>query len=213
MEPLMKVQHQKYTQVILHMTNYIDAGEVRIIHDQYEGIQDISVLAFDIAETKEVTSWRRSYSSIKHFLLKNHEAKLWLAQELFIWAERTWNWNLHLIAIEEILKLFAATGLINMQSSRLYLQLMQELSIDHSRLYHCFTKEGFHSVHRSSRNWAGWWIDFIIEQVMMQSIKSQRANQRQRCNRNGLPALDLKHAQVCWGGMMLWQQPQIEFWE
>ena len=94
--------------------------------------------------------------------------------KLFIRAERTGNWNLHLIAVEKMLNLFAATGHIHYaKSSRLYLQLMRELPTDHPWLYHCFTEEGFHTVRRSNRHWAGLWTDLIIEQVMMRSIKSR----------------------------------------
>ena len=94
--------------------------------------------------------------------------------KLFIQAERTGNWNLHLIAVEKMLNLFAATGHINYaKSARLYLQQMQQLPTEHPWLYHCFSEQGFHTVRRSSRYWAGLWTDLIIEQVMMRSIKSR----------------------------------------
>ena len=50
---------------------------------------------------------------------------------------------------------------------------MRDLINDHQWLYHCFTEQGFHTVRRSSRYWAGLWTDLIIEQVMMRSIKSR----------------------------------------
>lgn len=94
--------------------------------------------------------------------------------KLFIQAERTGNWNLHLIAVEKMLNLFAATGHINYaKSARLYLQQMQQLPTEHPWLYHCFSEQGFHTVRRSSRYWAELWTDLIIEQVMMRSIKSR----------------------------------------
>ncbi len=94
--------------------------------------------------------------------------------KLFIRAERTGNWSLHLVVVGEMLNLFAATGHINYaKSSRLYLQLMRELPTDHPWLYECFIKQGFHAVRRSSRYWAGLWTDLIIEQVLMRSIKSR----------------------------------------
>ena len=129
---------------------------------------------------------------------KSRTAKLWLKYieyvevlKLFIQAERTGNWNLHLIAVEQMLNLFAATAHINYSRSfRLYLQLMWELPTDHPWLYHCFTEQGFHTVRRSSRYWAGLWTDLIIKQVMMRSIKS-RANKRKSGNRNCPPTVDL----------------------
>ena len=72
-----------------------------------------------------------------------------------------------------MINLFAATGHINYaKSSRLYLQLMYQLSTEHPWLYRCFIEQGFHVVRRTSRYWAGLWTDLIIEQVMMRSIRS-----------------------------------------
>jgi len=59
--------------------------------------------------------------SYKLFLAeKSKTVKLWLQYieyvgtlKTFIQAERTGNWNLHLMAIEQMLNLFAATGHIN----------------------------------------------------------------------------------------------------
>ena len=88
--------------------------------------------------------------------------------KLFIRAERTGDWNLHLISVGKMINLFAATGHINYaKSSRRYLQLMYQLPTDHPWLYHCFIEQGFHAVRLSSRYWAGLWTDLIIEQVMI----------------------------------------------
>ena len=160
----------------------LDAGEVQKIYDLYEGIQDKSVPVSNIAGYKELIKLDQCLLKYKAFLAeKSRTAKLWLQYiecveilKLFIRAERTGNWNLHLIAVEKMLNLFAATGQINYaKSSRLYLQLMRELLTDHPWLHHCFTEQGFHTVRRSSRYWAGLWTDLIIEQVMMRSIKSR----------------------------------------
>lgn len=73
-----------------------------------------------------------------------------------------------------MLNLFAATGHINYaKSARLYLQLMRDLPTGHPWLYDCFIEQGFHTVRRSSRYWAGLWTDHIIEQVLMRSIRSR----------------------------------------
>ena len=63
---------------------------------------------------------------------KSRTAKLWLlyldyisVAKLFILAERTSDWELHLHAITEMLNLFASTGHINYaKSARLYVQEM-----------------------------------------------------------------------------------------
>ena len=78
-------------------------------------------------------------------------AKLWLQYieyietlKLFIRAEQTGGWNLHLVLISRMINLFAATGHINYaKSSHLYLQLMLQLPTDHPWLYYCFIEQGF----------------------------------------------------------------------
>ena len=73
-----------------------------------------------------------------------------------------------------MINLFAATGHMNYaKSARLYLQKMLDLPNEHPWLHRCFTEEGYHTVRRSDRFWAGLWTDLVIEQVMMRSIKSR----------------------------------------
>ncbi|XP_065911780.1 uncharacterized protein [Dysidea avara] len=160
----------------------LSVDDVKNIYDLYEGIQLQSIAIADIAESKELLKLEGCLLKYKLFLAeKSRTAKLWLQYieyvetlKLFVLAERTGNWNLHLIATEQMLNLFAATGHINYaKSSRLYLQLMRELPTDHPWLYCCFIEQGFHTVRRSDRYWAGLWTDLIIEQVMMRSIKSR----------------------------------------
>ena len=78
-----------------------------------------------------------------------------------------------------MLNLFAATGHIN-KSSRLYLQLMRELSCNHPWFYSSFIEHGFHTVRRTERYWARLWTNLVIEQVMMRPIKSRRGLTRGR---------------------------------
>ena len=74
--------------------------------------------------------------------------------KLFIRAERTGNWSLHLVAVINMMNLFAATGHVNYaKSSRLYLQLMLELPTDHPWLHHCFIELGFHTVFSMSKDY------------------------------------------------------------
>jgi len=92
----------------------------------------------------------------------------------FIRAERMGDWARHLSSVSHMLTLFAATGHSNYaKSARLYLQCMMKLSDEHPWLNTKFMHEGFHSVRRSSRVWAGLSTDLTIEQVMMKSLKSQ----------------------------------------
>ncbi len=117
----------------------------------------------------------------KYWQKSSPTAKLWLQYieyvevlRLYIRAERIGNWPLHLVAVTNMLYLFAATGHINYaKSARFYLQLMQNLPNDHPWLHQCSINKGFHTIRRSNRFWAGLWTDLVIEQVMMRSIKSR----------------------------------------
>ena len=92
----------------------------------------------------------------------------------FIRAERTGNWKLHLPSVRKMLNMFAATGHMHyVKSARLYLQQMMELETDYPWVYKNFTENGYHTIRRSNKFWAGLWSDLIIEQVMMRSLKSR----------------------------------------
>ena len=55
----------------------------------------------------------------------------------------------------------------------MYLQMMLELPVKYPDLYEKFSTEGYHTAKRSDHFWGGLWIDLIIEQCMMRSIKSR----------------------------------------
>ena len=93
--------------------------------------------------------------------------------KLFIAAERSSNWELHLYAVSKMLNIFAATGRGNYaKSARLYLQDMRDLEKSHQFLYNEFMG-GKHTVKRSAKFWAGIWTDLTIEQTLMRFIKSR----------------------------------------
>ena len=160
----------------------LSTTEIEKIHDFYDGIADKYLSVMNTDKSNELMKLQNCLLKYKESLAKtSRTARLWLQYieyvetvKLFIRAERIGNWNLHLIAVGKMMNLFAATGHINYaKSSRLYLQLMLELPTDHPWLYNCFVEQGFHSVRRSSRYWAGLCTDLVIEQVMMRSIKSR----------------------------------------
>ena len=111
---------------------------------------------------------------------RSRTARLWLQYlELltivknYIRAERSGNWHLHLTTTYQMLPIFAATGHIHYaKSTRLYLQLMQELPDKYPWLYEQFLK-GKHAIHRTNHPWSGLWSDLVIEQVLMRSLKSR----------------------------------------
>ena len=135
-----------------------------------------------VNSSEEIYKLRTIFEEYKEKLIKSSRtAKLWIQYleyinilQLFIRAERTGNWNLHLVSIGKMINLFAATAHINYaKSSRLHLQTMLDLSATHPWVYENFAAKGFHTVRRSDRFWAGLWTDLIIEQVMMRAIKSR----------------------------------------
>ena len=165
----------------IDLQDKLDAAEVEKICSLYEGIEDKAIPVSDVAESQELIRLQNCLVKYKALLAeKSPTAKLSLQYieyietlKLFLRAERTGDWNLHLVSVGKMINLFAATGHINYaKSSHLYLQLMYQLPTDHPWLYHCFIDQGFHAVRQSSKYWAGLWTDLIIEKVMMQSIKS-----------------------------------------
>ncbi len=91
---------------------------------------------------------------------------------MFLKAERTGNWALHLQAVHDMLPYFAASGHnLYAKSAHIYLQMMQELPQTHPDVYKSFN-EGYHVVRRSDRYWAGLSSDLTIEQVLMRSLKT-----------------------------------------
>ena len=71
--------------------------------------------------------------------------------KLFIKAERTGNWMLHLKALHEMLPYFAAAGhTLYTKSAYIYCQQMQDLPNTHPQVNRSFLN-GLHVVRRSDR--------------------------------------------------------------
>ena len=109
----------------------------------------------EISKYQVLVKMRRVLDTVIHELKdRSRTAKLWLAYieyvdtlKLFIRAERTGDWNLHLVAFGKMLNLFAATGYFNYaKNARMYLKWMLELPQKHPCLYNQFSEHGFHSV-------------------------------------------------------------------
>ena len=135
-----------------------------------------------VNSSEELNKLRDRFEEYKDELSQvSRTAKLWINYlnyinilQLFIRAERTGNWNLHLVSVGKMINLFAATAHINYaKSSRFYLQTMLDLQTAPPWVYENFAVNGYHTVQRSDRFWAGLWTDLIIEQVLMQAVKSR----------------------------------------
>ena len=135
----------------------------------------------DIEYPQSMINLDRVLSAYKSYMAnKSRTAKHWLQYLQYIdilksviRAERTCDWNLHLVGVSKMLNLFAATGHNNYaKCARLYLQLMHELPDKHPWINNIFYS-GFHAVRRSDKYWAGLSTDLAIEQVMMRAVKSK----------------------------------------
>ncbi|KAK3924286.1 Leucine--tRNA ligase [Frankliniella fusca] len=113
---------------------------------------------------------------------KGRTQKLWVQYvrcveivALFIAAERSGNFELHLHCVGKMLPFFHASGHLNYaKGAHLYLQQMLSLETTMSALeFHKFTSEGFFTIRRTNKFWAGTWSDMIIEQVLMKWMKSR----------------------------------------
>ena len=90
----------------------------------------------------------------------------------FLEAERTSNWKLHLQVAREMIPFFFASGhYLYAKSTYLYLQTMVDLPNTHPEIQTSF-EQGYHTIRRSDRFWAGLSPDLIIEQVLMRSVKT-----------------------------------------
>ena len=152
------------------------------IEELFASFIDGEVTIDDVSGSEAMQNLKICLQHCKDYLSsKSRTSKLWIQYleyisilKLFIYAERTGNWNVHLLANSQTLNLFSATGHWNYaKSSRLYLRLMLELPSSFPDIHEKFTDDGFHTIRRSDRFWGGLWSDFIIEQDMMRSLKSR----------------------------------------
>ena len=130
----------------------------------------------DVDVVEEVLSskalWRimDKLTEEKHSMENHRTAKLWLQYmemigilRMFIKAERTGDWALHLQTIQAMLPYFAAAGHnLYVKSAHMYLQTMLELPETHPDIHSSFLN-GPHVIRRSERYWAGLSTDLIIE--------------------------------------------------
>ena len=140
-------------------------------------LEEVNINEVDSAEiltrlSEEVENKKRSMENQRTAVLWMQYMKMIDILRMFIKAERTGNWNLHLQAVYDMLPYFAAAG-HNMyaKSAYIYLQLMEDLKDKHPDVYQQF-QDGLHVVRRSDRYWAGLSTDLVIEQVLMRSVKT-----------------------------------------
>ena len=145
----------------------------------YDDLIAESITIDNLRNSQVLQDIHRALKATKDELQKNRTAKLWLQYmemvnilQVFIKAERTGNWALHLKAIRQMLPFLAASGHSNYTKSlHIYLSRMETLQNQHPDVYQHFV-DGFHVGRRSDRYWAGLSEDLLIEQVLMRSLKT-----------------------------------------
>ena len=167
---------------LIEMKREVTKDTLEEIEELFASFIDGEVTIDDVSGSEAMQNLEICLQRCKAYLSsKSRTSKLWIQYleyisilKLFIYAERTGNWKLHLLSNSQMLNLFAATGHGNyVKSSRFYLQLMLELPTSYPDIHEKFTNDGFHTIRRSDRFWGGLWSDLIIEQVMMRSLKSR----------------------------------------
>ena len=165
----------------------VDINELNRLRDSILKHPENSVT--EVSESEKLKKIGDTLQEIEDKLSNvSRTARLWLQHmryieilKLFVRAERTGNWSLYLTAISKMINIFAATGHIHYaKCARLHLQNMLELETTYPWLYALFSEQGYHTVRRSDKYWAGLWTDLIIEQCLMRSLKSRGGISRGR---------------------------------
>lgn len=145
----------------------------------YDDLMSGSITVESLNHSKVLLEIEERLTEHMDSITNNRTAKLWLQyldmvniMQIFIKAERTGNWQLHLRTMHQMLPYLAATGHNNYTKSvYLYLQNMNRLENEHPEVHKNFLK-GFHVGRRSDRYWAGLSQDLLIEQILMRTMKS-----------------------------------------
>ncbi|KAE8752846.1 hypothetical protein FOCC_FOCC000584, partial [Frankliniella occidentalis] len=124
---------------------------------------------------------REKLDETLHNLEATRTGKLWVQYvrqveliRLLIRAERVGDWRLHLHAVKEMLPYFHAAGHLNYaKSAHLYLQqmLVAESSLPPAERERLFD-QGFFSVRKLNKLWAGNFSDQTIEMDLMKNMKT-----------------------------------------
>jgi hypothetical protein len=109
--------------------------DMKYLMDFYHAVEDKQVEFNESLCSEAFQKFVQHLDVVKETLTStSRTAKLWLLYmdcvetvKMFLRGERTGDWNLHLIAVERMLNLLAATGHNNYaKCARLYLQLMHD---------------------------------------------------------------------------------------
>ncbi|MES9879832.1 MAG: hypothetical protein ABW185_03025 [Sedimenticola sp.] len=173
------IQPQQNTESEISMNTDVDKPEVQKLGQLFEALLSGEVSLEELSSSHELDWFRDRVQTVCQSMKDRRTAKLWLQYiamidllKLFLKAERSGNWQLHLRAVHEMLPYFSAAGHnLYAKSAYIYLQRMTKLEHQHPDVYRHF-QQGLHVVRRTDRFWAGLSPDLVIEQVLMKSVKT-----------------------------------------
>ena len=155
------------------------AFELQEAHALYADLMARKKSAEEVSSTSAISKIKHLLQQQKESLRDKRTAKLWLQYmdmvdilRKSIKAERTGHWAQHLESLSEMFPYMATSGhILYTKSAQLYLQSMVRLESEHPVVYQKLIGR-FYVVRRSDPKWAGLSTDFVIEQVLMRSMKT-----------------------------------------
>ena len=156
--------------------NIPDLTEAKQLYDE---VMSLEVPTDEVCEADVLKRVKCKIEDLRNTMTSRRTALLWFQYmdminilQMFLKAERTGQWQLHLQSVHNMLPYFAASGhSLYAKSAYIYLQTMLRLQESHLDVHKKYL-EGYHAVRRSDRFWAGLSSDLVIEQVLMRSIKT-----------------------------------------
>lgn len=168
--------HCALVQVILGSTNFTDEESSKLTALLEESTDVFATIDTDL-EFQNIKV--KFMETLRNFSGKSETAKLWIQYvqmvsllKMFIEAEKSGNWQLHLDTVQKMLPFFHASGhFLYAKSAHLYLQDMYNLKerMDEAE-YEQFVNGGF-TIRRTDKFWSGIWSDMTIEQFLMKAFK------------------------------------------
>lgn len=168
--------HCTFVQKILSLTNFTDDDtfEIRTLLQNPETIRENIEGNVALNNLKS-----RFMETVKRLSEQNKTTKLWIQYlhmvsflKMFIEAEKSGNWQLHLQTVQKMLPFFHSSGhFLYAKSAHLYLQDMYNLQerMDKDEFAE-FSNGGF-TIRRTDKFWSGIWSDMTIEQALMRTMK------------------------------------------
>lgn len=152
------------------------------VEDTFSDIIEGQLLPEDVGECRDVqTVFTVLHDKIAELSSQNRTANLWVQYyelveivRMYIRAERSGDWNLHLYCVQSMLPYFHAAGHLNYaKTAHVYLQRMLKLRDTMSPTdLENFVGKSYFTIRRTDKFWSGTWSDMIIEQYLMRAMKS-----------------------------------------